>query len=47
MFGININDSFWYLIPNNEYAKQLQKILKEVFSFREWLNGDRLEYCGY
>ena len=34
------------MMPNNEYATQLQKSLKEVFSFREWLNGDHLEYCG-
>ena len=46
MFGMHVDDLFGCLMPNNEYATQLQKSLKEVFSFREWLNGDHLEYCG-
>jgi len=46
MFGIHVDDLFGCLKPNNKHAERLQQSLKEVFSFREWLSGDHLEYCG-
>ena len=46
MFGLHVDDLFGCFDPNDKVAKDLQEKIKKSFTFREWIVGDKLEYCG-
>ena len=46
MFGLHVDDLFGCLHPTDKVAKELQEKIHKSFSFREWIVGDKLEYCG-
>ena len=46
MFGLHVDDLFGCFHPTDKVAKDLQNKIHKSFSFREWIVGDKLEYCG-
>lgn len=46
MYGIHVDDIFGCALPKNHQAELFQKTLKETFTFREWLTGNHLQFCG-
>ena len=46
IFGIHVDDLVGCGNPDDPIFTETKKKLQEVFTFREWQDGDKLEYCG-
>ena len=46
LFGLHVDDLFGCFHPTDKTSKELQDKIHKAFSFREWIVGDKLEYCG-
>ena len=46
VFGIHVDDLVGCGDPSDPYFIQIKEKLQNVFTFREWQDGDKLEYCG-
>ena len=46
IFGLHVDDLFGCVLQDDPRGEDLQKTLKGIFNFREWVTGDSLEYCG-
>ena len=46
IFGIHVDDLVGCGDPQDQYFIDTKKKLQEIFTFREWQDGNKLEYCG-
>ena len=46
IFGIHVDDLVGCGDPQDQYFIDVKKKLQEIFTFREWQDGNKLEYCG-